>query len=184
MAKLEESKLPRKEPDETCNKRIYRGGKDVYCDTKADEKRCKKHLPQNKATKEKALEEVDRQAVSERVLELRDDVKNLTELDDEILGLAAIIDDLERNYHRSGWPLERANTIGKLKKIKAEIIEKKINIEFKDRLILNVDSVWEQLKTAIDDVIKDKNLNAQLKDRCARVLDTVVESGSGTSDYR
>ncbi|KKM69301.1 hypothetical protein LCGC14_1452240, partial [marine sediment metagenome] len=135
---------------------------------------------------ERIIASLNRQALRDRVKELAKDESNLTELDNEILGLAAIIDDLEAIYHHTPYALERAETIGKLKKIKAELIDKKVNMEYKARVIMDADSIWGKISNIIDEVMgefqEDEGLKYKLKDKIMKVLDGAVESGAAVSE--
>lgn len=177
--------IPFKKVGEICNARVWlKGEKESYCSTKTEVQgiRCTRHKPKNiKEQTAELIASLDRQAIQDRVKELAQDESNLTELDNEILGLAAIIDDLEKMYHQVPYALERAETIGKLKRIKADLIEKKVNMDYKARVIMDADSVWGKISTVIDETVEDEGIRYKLKDKIMKVLDTMVESGAAQS---
>jgi len=117
-------------------------------------------------------------AIAERVKELAKNEDNTTELDNEILGLAAIIDGLEQIHHDTPYALERADLIGKLKRAKAEIISKKVDIEYKARVVMDADSLWAKLANLIDEEVEDEQKRYTLKDKVMKVLDLMVENGA------
>lgn len=185
---FKEFSIEYKKAEETCNARVWlKDGKEAYCDTKAKGDRCGRHTPRTIREREYGIiASLNRQALRDRVKELAKDESNLTELDNEILGLAAIIDDLEAIYHHTPYALERAETIGKLKKIKAELIDKKVNMEYKARVIMDADSIWGKISNIIDEVMgefqEDEGLKYKLKDKIMKVLDGAVESGAAVSE--
>ncbi len=173
-----------KKVGETCNARVWlKDNKESYCLAKTkDEKRCDRHLPKNRAEQTlELLASLDRKAIQDRVKELAQIEGSTTELDDEILGLAAIIDDLEKSYHHIPYAQDRAETIGKLKKVKADLIEKKVNMEYKAKVIMDADSIWGKISTIIDETVQDEGIRFKLKDQVMKVLDTAVESGAAES---
>lgn len=174
-----------KKAEVTCNARVWlKNNTEAYCKVKANVKgeRCERHTPRTSKEREAELiASLNRTSLIDRVRELAQDDSNLTELDNEILGLAAIIDDLEDLYHHTTYALERAETIAKLKKIKAELIEKKVNMDYKARVIMDADSIWSKISTIIDEVVQDEGIRFKLKDQVIKVLDTAVESGAAES---
>ena len=174
---------PRDPDEQHCNARIWRAEQELYCENPPKEPgiRCEHHMPPVPATAEEQVAAIlDTEKIAQRVEKLRANRKNITELDDEILGLAAIIDETEEHYDAITNPLikkEFADLIARMKKTKAEIIEKRINIEIKLRLVLDADLLWNKIGEVFERTIADENARKVAKIEVAKLLDDLVSEG-------
>lgn len=173
-----------KEPDEQhCNSRIWRNDQEMYCQEVpvAPTKRCTNHMPpEPKSAADELAAILSTEKITQRVERLKTDRRNITELDDEILRLAAVIDETEEHYDAITNPLikkEFADLLARMKKTKAEIIEKRVNIEIKLRLVLDADLLWGKIAEIFERTIVDENSRRVAKLEIAKLLDELVSEG-------
>jgi len=171
---------PKDSDEQHCNSRIWRTEQELYCEGTpvAAGKRCVLHMPpEPKSAEEEVLTLLNTEKIAQRVDKLKGDRRNITELDDEILRLAAIIDETEDHYDSILNPIlktEIADLLAKMKKTKAEIIEKRVNIEIKLRLVLDADLLWGRIADIFERTIVDENSRRMAKIEIGKLLDELV----------
>jgi|GEM_PF-4114482 len=172
--------LPPKEPaDGKCNARERLNGVNAYCNSpgRLEGKRCERHdLPYIRDVYRRSQMSPDDlkwlmvKELESRIEELGKDPSNTLSLDREILQLTALIEIL-----RTTNPVGEAETIRRLTDTKAGLIWKKVEIEYKNRVILNPESIWEKVKGILDTECKDETTRAALKVAFLKMLDEIAE---------
>jgi hypothetical protein len=171
--------IPKIDPDEShCNSRVWVNGEENYCQEASCKARCLTHRPGDKANLIKAdALKLNEEILDRRVEELAQDPNSLTELNDEILKLAAIIDNLEDSYGvLAVGRLEQAETIAKLKVIKSTLVEKRLELETKYGRVFNAEWLWEQTVKILDVGIADETVRIAVKDSFLHLLDDLNEA--------
>jgi hypothetical protein len=168
---------PPKEATETCNARVWINQEEKYCDKPVEEKRrCALHdITGRRAAYRKASMIPDdirwamARELEERSADLAKNRRNITELDDEIIKLGALIDMIEAMD-----PLGAVEDIRKLKETKASLILTRVNIEIKLHQILNTGMVWEKLRELFEKHVVDANARLAVEHDFADWLDSLV----------
>jgi hypothetical protein len=105
------------------------------------------------------------------VAELKRQGRSIIDLDEDILGLTALI-DLVLAQNRPGMP----SLVARLMLAKADLIETKINIREKMRVALNADFLWEKMRRITKETIGDRETRRQMELEYAKLLDELVEA--------
>ena len=165
--------LPR-EADKTCNARVrLQDGTESYCQIETDTReRCVAHNPDKRRKLKEASESVA-ERLEKRAAELRQDPRNVYELDDEIIKLGALIDILEADH-----PVINAEIIRRLKETKQKLIVARVNIELKLQMAVPKKMVYDEAIKLFEKHIVDANSRVIAVTEFAAWLDRAMTSTS------
>ncbi len=169
--------IEQKEPDKTCNARIWKGGAEIYCPTTTNQVRCEIHNIDKRHRQSLKDKEFTMWGDLSKVSDIMDKLKpgEETDLSKRLKRLTAVIKILEA---RIPVTLDSAETIGKLIKLHGELVERKIDVELKKNLIVDTDKLWHNILFVLKNELYHKLEDADLKrlvDRLEIVVNKVVE---------
>lgn len=171
--------IPLKEPEQTCNARIWmEGGGEGYCQEKTEKERCLRHNPGRvRAMTQDELDAanlINGTSLEQRANEILKDRRKLTSLDEQVANSLAMLQELERRFPISTITTNSALQLERFRREHAELVHQRADLEIKLRKALNAEWLWEHTQTLFEKTIVDVNSRQAALEGMGKILDALV----------
>ena len=176
--KIPDCTLEERQPATSCNARDWVKGEWVYCATPTEGTRCGNHdghegVEAKKEKQQAFLNEHDKvmaERLQARYEELKQTPGSANDLDDEIIGLGAMIDVLEEH------PALNCELIRRAKETKAKLIEIRTRTGIMVRDAVTTDLIWNTLTDILEKRLSDVEIRKQVLRDLAVWLDGLLRA--------